>query len=546
MVIDAKRYRHALMGGALALGFILFLIVGAVSALLSYDVGERSENIVSPYFISILRFTLYQAVLSTLLSVVLAMPVALALARQPRFWGRIWVIRLFAVPMGLPVIVGTLGIITIWGQQGVLNKLLLGLGADGPISIYGLSGILLAHVFFNLPLATRLLLAALERIPVEYWRTSAALGMRPLAIFRLIEWPAMRPAVLSSATLVFMLCLTSFTIVLLLGGGPAATTIEVAIYQALRFDFDPQRAILLATIQIGLTVLLLGLTALVPIAEDDARAISRVPRRFDGLPLGVKMKDACAILFTVVFVASPLLAVVASGVSADLWRLLTADAFLRAFVTSFSIAISAAFMAVSVSLLICHARYSIGERRQLGIFERGYRAILGSTPSLVLLVPPVVIGSGWFLLLHAFGEVDRYAPFLVAFINMLISLPFVMRVIEPAYLNYRLKTDRLSASLGLSGFGKLRIITWPLLRRALAMAMSFSIALSLGDLGAVALFGSEDFVTLPWLVYSNMGSYRSADAAGYALILGLICLLLAIYGAGYDKPQQREDLDRDD
>jgi thiamine transport system permease protein len=368
MVIDAKRYRHALMGGALALGFILFLIVGAVSALLSYDVGERSENIVSPYFISILRFTLYQAVLSTLLSVVLAMPVALALARQPRFWGRIWVIRLFAVPMGLPVIVGTLGIITIWGQQGVLNTLLLGLGADGPISIYGLSGILLAHVFFNLPLATRLLLAALERIPVEYWRTSAALGMRPLAIFRLIEWPAMRPAVLSSATLVFMLCLTSFTIVLLLGGGPAATTIEVAIYQALRFDFDPQRAILLATIQIGLTVLLLGLTALVPIAEDDARAISRVPRRFDGLPLGVKMKDACAILFIVVFVASPLLAVVASGVSADIWRLLTADGFLRAFVTSFSIAISAAFMAVSVSLLICHARYSIGERRQLGIF----------------------------------------------------------------------------------------------------------------------------------------------------------------------------------
>jgi thiamine transport system permease protein len=64
----------------------------------------------------------------------------------------------------------------------------------------------------------------------------------------------------------------------------------------------------------------------------------------------------------------------------------------------------------------------------------------------------------------------------------------------------------------------------------MAMAFSFAMALSLGDLGAVALFGSENFVTLPWLVYSNMGSYRTNDAAGYAFILGVICLVLAAGG----------------
>ena len=62
------------------------------------------------------------------------------------------------------------------------------------------------------------------------------------------------------------------------------------------------------------------------------------------------------------------------------------------------------------------------------------------------------------------------------------------------------------------------------------MAFSFAMALSIGDLGAVALFGSESFVTLPWLVYSNMGSYRTHDAAGYAFILGVICLALAAGG----------------
>ena len=72
--------------------------------------------------------------------------------------------------------------------------------------------------------------------------------------FRLIEWPAMRAALPGVAGLVFMLCITSFTIVLTLGGGPAATTLEVAIYQALRFDFDPARAVALTLLQIALTV----------------------------------------------------------------------------------------------------------------------------------------------------------------------------------------------------------------------------------------------------------------------------------------------------
>ncbi|HXV30586.1 MAG TPA: thiamine/thiamine pyrophosphate ABC transporter permease ThiP, partial [Sinorhizobium sp.] len=64
----------------------------------------------------------------------------------------------------------------------------------------------------------------------------------------------------------------------------------------------------------------------------------------------------------------------------------------------------------------------------------------------------------------------------------------------------------------------------------LFMALSFALALSLGDLGAVALFGSQDLTTLPWLLYSRMGSYRTADAAGLALMLGLICLVLTVLG----------------
>ena len=55
-----------------------------------------------------------------------------------------------------------------------------------------MSGILAAHVFFNLPLATRLLLEALEAVPADQWRLASQLGMDARASFRLVEWPAMR------------------------------------------------------------------------------------------------------------------------------------------------------------------------------------------------------------------------------------------------------------------------------------------------------------------------------------------------------------------
>jgi thiamine transport system permease protein len=201
-----------------------------------------------------------------------------------------------AVPMGLPVLIGALGLIGIWGRQGIVNTLLAGAGLAEPVSIYGLSGILLAHVFFNLPLACRLMLAALERVPGEYWLVASGLGMRPASVFRFIEWPVLRSIIPGVAGLIFMLCATSFTLVLMLGGGPAATTVEVAIYQSLRFDFDPGRAVALSLLQIGLTAVVLGVLAILPEVGDEGLTSGRTPsggRTVRSPPSGSSMAACC-------------------------------------------------------------------------------------------------------------------------------------------------------------------------------------------------------------------------------------------------------------
>ncbi|MEL6922175.1 MAG: ABC transporter permease subunit, partial [Pseudomonadota bacterium] len=198
------------------------------------------------------RFTLIQAVLSTALSLMLAVPVLLALRdmRSARAASALRV--LFALPLVLPQIVAALAIIGVFGQNGWASVVIGAAGLGWP-SIYGLGGILLAHVFFNMPLAVRVFDQALNALPPEYDKSAAQLGLSNWQRFKLIEWPTIRSAVGGVATLIFLLCATSFTIVLILGGGPRSTTLEVAIYQALTFDFDIARAILLIILQLLLT-----------------------------------------------------------------------------------------------------------------------------------------------------------------------------------------------------------------------------------------------------------------------------------------------------
>ncbi|EPE95948.1 thiamine/thiamine pyrophosphate ABC transporter permease ThiP [Rhizobium grahamii] len=539
MLLTEAEMRRAMLGGAVSLaGIALFVGFAVFALLLSSGFSYILAAVLEPYILQVLRFTLLQALLSTLLSIAFAIPVTQALARQQHFPGRIWIIRLMAVPMGLPVLIGALGLIGIWGRQGLANALLLKLGMAEPISIYGLSGILLAHVFFNMPLACRLMLAALERVPAEYWLMASGLGMRPGSIFRFIEWPVLRSVIPGIAGLIFMLCATSFTLVLTLGGGPAATTVEVAIYQSLRFDFDPGRAVTLSLLQIALTSVILGALSCLPASADEGMTVGKAIRRPDGGLLGARLVDGSILLFAALFLGLPLMSVLLAGLRSNLMKLISEPIFWQSAATSLAISISAATSALLMSMMLVGARRAALLRRS-GIPGAGaFFAAMGGASSLVLLVPPIVLATGWFLALRSFGDASAVAPLLIVAINALMSLPFVMRVLEPAFIVHKRRTQKLAASLGVSGWVRLRLIDMPALIRPVLTAFSFAMALSLGDLGAVALFGSDSFVTLPWLVYSRMGSYRTNDADGLALILGILCLLLTI--AGTMGPARRE------
>lgn len=536
----ARAERRTLrVAGGLALGFVL-VFAGAATAVLLAHAGGSGAPLFDAYTWRVAQFTLMQATLSTLLSVVLAIPVARALARQRTFPCRVWILRLSVVPLGLPALVAALGIIEIWGRQGVVNDLLRLGGLESPVSVYGLAGILIAHVFFNLPLAARFLLAALDRIPPEYWLTSANLGMGSGATFRLIEGPVIRRVLPGIAGLIFMLCVASFTVVLTLGGGPAATTIEVAIYQALRFDFDPERAVLLSGLQIAVTAVLIWLLSLFGRPPEEGMTAGRDIRRFDGRRR--RLSDGLILLVFTLFTAAPLAATLVSGLAADFGRLALDPLLHRALLTSLAISFASGCLSLAIALPIVLVP-RLAETDSAGLATRLMARALPATGSLILLVPPVVVATGWFLMLRTFGETGRFAPVIITVINALMALPFVVRVLEPAYSTHLTRTAQLALSLGVTRMHRLRWIDWPALKKPFLTAFAFAMALSLGDLSAVAIFGAEGFATLPWLLFSRMASYRTADAAGIALILGVICLLLTLPSTATERPTESPSAD---
>jgi thiamine transport system permease protein len=515
-----QRSRSATILGWLALSLVLGSTLTCAGTLLLAR-GETGPQLklTDPYFLRALRFTLWQAGLSAAISVAAAVPVARALARREQFAGRELILKLFALPLGLPQLVAVLGILSVWGRQGWVNDALNAAGVARLPPVFGLAGIVLAHVFFNLPLAVRYILASLDNVPKEYWRLAASLGFGSGHIFRTIEWPYIRTSLPGVAALIFMLCVTSFTVVLTLGGGPQASTLEVAIYQALRFDFEPAMAARLALLQILLCALLLIALSRFAVPVPGTQRLRLTAERPDSREAHGRIVDGVFIVCAAAFVVVPLLAIVADGLGADLARLSRDTILWRALFISLATSAASAVLAVVLAMTLAQASLRSA---------RPWSAVFPLAGSLVLLVPPLVIAAGAFLLSHRFLDAASAAPIAVIAVNGFMALPFALPILLTALRQSYVAHDRIAQSLGLDGLARLRIVEWPVVRPRLLLAGLIAALISLGDFGVVAFFGSENFITLPLYLYQRLGSYRTSDAAGIALVLLLLCFALSL------------------
>ena len=450
-----------------------------------------------------LRFTLTQALISAALSCLLAIPVARALARR-RFPGRGALIALMGAPFLLPVIVAVLGLVAIFGRAGLVNDALALLGLPR-VQVYGPQGVILAHVFLNLPLAVRMLLMGWLSIPAERFRLAASLGFGPPQMLRHLEAPMLRAVLPGAFVLIFVLCLTSFAVALTLGGGPRATTVELAIFQALRLDFDLGRAGLLAGLQFLLCVAAAAAAWRVARPTAFGAGLGRL------LPLPApggwrRGGDALAIFLAALFLILPLSAVLARGLPgladlpATVWPALGRS-------LSIALASTALTTGAALVLALAVARGTKGAR------------LMDAAALLPLATSGLVLGVGLFVLLRPITPPGPVALPVTIAVNTALSLPFAYRLLLPQAQALHADYDRLSRALGLSGLPWLRLVALPRLARPLGFGAGLSAAFAMGDLGVIALFASDREATLPLVIERLMGSYRMDQAMAAALVL---------------------------
>lgn len=456
------------------------------------------------YFHSILAFSLKQALLSALLSVALAWPVARALYYLPH----VPAFRSFLSLCLLCFVMPTLVLIT--------GLVVLGRFFEG--SLYGLGGILLAHVYLNMPFAIRVFYQQLKGIPDSSWKLSAQLKLNRWQRLRIIEWPSIRGTLLMLFGFIFVLCFNSFAIVLALGGGPQSTTLEVAIYQALKYDFNIPEALMLAWVQLliagGLFLIVSRLGSANWLSVDTA-SDEWTPR-----PTGWRqclMKSSYYLTWIALLL--PILALLLGLIQGDLSRLALVSLFKPTLITMglglFSAVIG---MALAYAMLnpIRHMN-TMGQSRRRVLFEW--------LATHALVAPAMVVSVGLFIFLLQRIDIDRWGIVFVALLNTSIVVPFAVQKLKPRLYQFDAQYDALARSLKLQGWALWKI-EWPFIKPVFLSSFALVLVLAMGDVAIFSIFGSKEWTTLPWLIYEYAGTYRMAEASLASMLLLALCALI--------------------
>jgi thiamine transport system permease protein len=491
-----------LLGGALPLlGVFYFPLARLVSEVRGSWFNDWLSD---PYYQRVLVFTYAQAFFSALLSALIGLPGAFLYAEAgPRV--RSLLATLSLLPFSLPAILVAMGVISVWGKQGAFS-VFFGESYEG---IYGWTGILLAHTIFNFPLFIRWVGRSAQ--DQGRWEEMAALSLgasRTQCLFQ-VTLPKVFPSIVSAFFLCFLFCASSFLIVLLLGGGPRFTSIEVALYQAVKLDMDLNRAVGLGAFQCAFAAIVGTLV----FRFRSAKRASTAGDEFHYLAPG-KWRSTLFIAYlgcVGLLGGMPLVSLFWSGIRA------ISTEWVGPFVNSFTIGIATGTLALGMA-----SCFQLGSTLWPG---RKARQALGLFCTLPLVVSSVLVVMA-LRITYPMSPLSSWWSVVV--VQSVMALPLVFPPVREASEEFGKEYGDTARSLGASFWQQWAWVEFPMMRRALLLAFLLGFGFSLGEAGTVMLFPSEHTETLTYALFQAMSRYRF-DAA---LSMGAILLVLALVVMG--------------
>ena len=490
-----------------------------------------------------LRFTAFQATLSTLLTLLVGLPSAWLFARFT-FPGKKTLKLLSTLPFILPTVVVAAGFNALLGPRGWLNLGLMALfNLDSPpvqfLNTFG--AILTAHVFYNTTIIIRVVSNAWSRQNVRIQQAARVLGASPWRTFREVTLPLLRPAILSATLLVFLFNFTSFGVILMLGG-PQFATLEVDIYiQAMHLLNLPLAAIL--------SILQLICTLIITVGHNhlNRKTSQTISTRSRNMPVrrpkrGVETFIVVVLVITLfTLLVSPLAALaLRSVVKLDanrgergeieqgftlqyytaLWENPRNSLFyvppIEAGRNSLVFALITIAIAISLGILVA---YGQNQPSRLNAF-------LDPLLMLPLGASAITLGLGFIIVFNKPPFSTLTFPILLPIAHSLIALPFVVRTLGPALQSIPASLRNAARVLGARPFRVWWEVDLPLMAPSILVSMIFALTISLGEFGASSFLTRPQFPTLPIAIYryiSQPGALNYGQALAMSTLLMLVC-----------------------
>jgi len=493
-----------------------------------------------------LGFTIYQAALSTLVTVAVGLPAAYIFGRY-NFTGKGLLRVLTTLPFILPTVVVAAAFNALIGPRGWINLLLMGLfdlSAPPLQMLNSLPAIILAHVFYNTTIIIRVVGSAWSQLDPRVEQASRVLGATPLRTLVEVTLPLLRPAIFAAGLLVFLFDFTSFGVILLLGG-PQFATLEVEIYIQALYMLNLPLAGLLSAVQLLGSLLLTA-------------AYSRVSRNMN-VPLAPRLqgegmrrlrgwREKLLVGFSITMLAGLLILPLAAlgarsvvrleadrGARGEVQTGLTLDYYRELFVNrrqslfyvppieaarnSLAYAGTTVLISLTLGLLASSALASNARINRL----------LDPLLMLPLGTSAVTLGLGFIVVFNKPPFDPASFPLLVPLAHSLVALPFVVRTLLPALKSIPASLRQAAAVLGASPVRVWWEVDLPIIARAALVSAVFAFTVSLGEFGATSFLVRPETPTLPVAIYRFIGQ---PGALNYGQALAMSTMLMVICGLG--------------
>ncbi len=486
--------------------------------------------VTSGYYRDTLWFSLWQAALSTILTLALALPGAYVFARF-QFPGKSLLLSLATLPFVLPTVVVAAAFTSLIGPRGIVNNLLMSLLMldTPPIQLdRSLTIILIAHVFYNYAVALRMISSYWANQNPRIEEAARVLGAHGWRLWWEVRLPILRPAIIAASTLVFIFTFTSFGVVLILGG-PRFATIEVEIYRQAVNLFNLPVAATLSLVQIGLMfAMMLVYTRLQKQIANESVSAAKVAR---------KPKDRREwafvignLLFMTVMLFAPLLALVIrsfmgeAGFTTQFYQQLTINSRnsvlfvppVQAIGNSVLFAALTTILALLLGLITAY------------LLSRGQGALTNLLDPLFMLplaTSAVTLGFGYIIALDEPPLNLRTSPILIPLAHTLVAMPFVVRSVLPALRAIPASVQEAAQVLGASPWRTWWLIDIPLISRGLIVGATFAFTVSMGEFGASLFVARPDTPTMPVAIFRLLGQ---PGAVNYGQALAMSSLLMLV------------------